>query len=169
MGIDCRLKTDCTRWTSASTAELAEKYAGRVPRYTSYPTAPHFHAGIGEAIHESPDTGPVDFDADEVAFGFADRGVQQLCAIAEADFEYDRGRAREQRVQVERLVTEIDAEARPVGVKGVFLGRSDATLAQHEAADRSRLRRDFGRAVSVTRIGHRNQPIVPSIGLEADA
>lgn len=27
--------------------QLAEKYAKPVPRYTSYPTAPHFHAGIG--------------------------------------------------------------------------------------------------------------------------
>lgn len=28
-------------------AELAARYHGRVPRYTSYPTAPHFHPGIG--------------------------------------------------------------------------------------------------------------------------
>jgi oxygen-independent coproporphyrinogen-3 oxidase len=27
--------------------ELLEKYGGPVPRYTSYPTAPHFHGGIG--------------------------------------------------------------------------------------------------------------------------
>ena len=26
---------------------LVAKYDGRVPRYTSYPTAPHFHAGVG--------------------------------------------------------------------------------------------------------------------------
>ena len=26
---------------------LYEKYDLRLPRYTSYPTAPHFHAGIG--------------------------------------------------------------------------------------------------------------------------
>lgn len=31
------------------TPELVRKYAGAVPRYTSYPTAPHFHAGIGAA------------------------------------------------------------------------------------------------------------------------
>jgi oxygen-independent coproporphyrinogen III oxidase len=29
------------------TVNLIEKYAGNVPRYTSYPTAPHFHEGIG--------------------------------------------------------------------------------------------------------------------------
>ncbi len=27
--------------------ELLAKYGRRVPRYTSYPTAPHFHAGVG--------------------------------------------------------------------------------------------------------------------------
>ena len=25
---------------------LLDRYGGAVPRYTSYPTAPHFHAGI---------------------------------------------------------------------------------------------------------------------------
>jgi oxygen-independent coproporphyrinogen-3 oxidase len=30
---------------------IAEMFAARVPRYTSYPTAPHFHAGIGEATY----------------------------------------------------------------------------------------------------------------------
>ncbi|MBU6419504.1 MAG: oxygen-independent coproporphyrinogen III oxidase [Proteobacteria bacterium] len=28
-------------------ADLIARYDGRVPRYTSYPTAPHFHGGIG--------------------------------------------------------------------------------------------------------------------------
>ncbi|HTQ71315.1 MAG TPA: oxygen-independent coproporphyrinogen III oxidase [Acidocella sp.] len=32
-------------------AELIARYDGRVPRYTSYPTAPHFHAGIGVAAY----------------------------------------------------------------------------------------------------------------------
>jgi oxygen-independent coproporphyrinogen-3 oxidase len=31
------------------TPDLVRKYAKPVPRYTSYPTAPHFHAGIGAA------------------------------------------------------------------------------------------------------------------------
>jgi oxygen-independent coproporphyrinogen-3 oxidase len=31
------------------TPDLVRKYARPVPRYTSYPTAPHFHAGIGAA------------------------------------------------------------------------------------------------------------------------
>jgi oxygen-independent coproporphyrinogen-3 oxidase len=35
------------------TPEIIGKYARPVPRYTSYPTAPHFHAGVGtaEAAH----------------------------------------------------------------------------------------------------------------------
>ena len=31
--------------------ELAERYATPVPRYTSYPTAPHFHADIDDASY----------------------------------------------------------------------------------------------------------------------
>lgn len=31
------------------TDELVHRYSRPVPRYTSYPTAPHFHAGIGNA------------------------------------------------------------------------------------------------------------------------
>lgn len=33
------------------TVELAERYAKPVPRYTSYPTAPHFHTDIDNAIY----------------------------------------------------------------------------------------------------------------------
>lgn len=31
--------------------DLLSRYDQRVPRYTSYPTAPHFHAGVGEATY----------------------------------------------------------------------------------------------------------------------
>lgn len=31
--------------------DLAAKYDLRVPRYTSYPTAPHFHAGVGPELY----------------------------------------------------------------------------------------------------------------------
>jgi oxygen-independent coproporphyrinogen-3 oxidase len=34
-------------------AQTVERHAAPVPRYTSYPTAPHFHAGIGEAAYSS--------------------------------------------------------------------------------------------------------------------
>lgn len=34
-------------------AHTVERHAAPVPRYTSYPTAPHFHAGIGEAAYSS--------------------------------------------------------------------------------------------------------------------
>lgn len=53
MGVACDLKSDCGRWTPLSSVELVEKYGGRVPRYTSYPTAPHFHAGIGSADYRA--------------------------------------------------------------------------------------------------------------------
>ncbi|WP_312798430.1 oxygen-independent coproporphyrinogen III oxidase [Tianweitania sp.] len=33
------------------TADLIARYAGPVPRYTSYPTAPHFHDGINEQTY----------------------------------------------------------------------------------------------------------------------
>lgn len=36
---------------SRMNAELLAKYDRPVPRYTSYPTAPHFHAGIGPAVY----------------------------------------------------------------------------------------------------------------------
>ena len=32
---------------------LLTKYGGPVPRYTSYPTAPHFHAGVGAATYRA--------------------------------------------------------------------------------------------------------------------
>ncbi|MCV3764396.1 oxygen-independent coproporphyrinogen III oxidase [Rhizobium sp. TRM95796] len=32
---------------------LLSKYSGNVPRYTSYPTAPHFHEGIGPSTYAS--------------------------------------------------------------------------------------------------------------------
>src|SRR4051794_15546641 len=38
---------------AASRAALAAKYDANVPRYTSYPTAPHFHKGIGETEYRA--------------------------------------------------------------------------------------------------------------------
>lgn len=32
-------------------SELLKRYGGAVPRYTSYPTAPHFHAGVTAATY----------------------------------------------------------------------------------------------------------------------
>jgi oxygen-independent coproporphyrinogen-3 oxidase len=31
--------------------QVSEMFSARVPRYTSYPTAPHFHAGIDESVY----------------------------------------------------------------------------------------------------------------------
>ncbi|MDE2458080.1 MAG: oxygen-independent coproporphyrinogen III oxidase [Rhodospirillales bacterium] len=33
--------------TAMTDADLITRYGGRLPRYTSYPTAPHFHEGVG--------------------------------------------------------------------------------------------------------------------------
>jgi oxygen-independent coproporphyrinogen III oxidase len=45
-------------------AELVARYSKSVPRYTSYPTAPHFHAGVGNDayaswLREVPDDAPL--------------------------------------------------------------------------------------------------------------
>jgi oxygen-independent coproporphyrinogen-3 oxidase len=34
-------------------SNFAELFAARVPRYTSYPTAPHFHAGVDEGVYRN--------------------------------------------------------------------------------------------------------------------
>ena len=31
--------------------QVSDIFAAKVPRYTSYPTAPHFHAGINQGIY----------------------------------------------------------------------------------------------------------------------
>lgn len=36
---------------SVPSSDLLDRHGGPVPRYTSYPTAPHFHDGIGEAAY----------------------------------------------------------------------------------------------------------------------
>jgi hypothetical protein len=46
LNIACRLKVDCPRWKPTSPTPLAAKYDARAPRYMSYPSAPHFHAGV---------------------------------------------------------------------------------------------------------------------------
>ena len=37
----------------STSSELVERYSRPVPRYTSYPTAPHFHAGVDSATYAS--------------------------------------------------------------------------------------------------------------------
>ena len=34
-------------------AETAAKYNQRIPRYTSYPTAPHFNAAVGDVVYRA--------------------------------------------------------------------------------------------------------------------
>jgi oxygen-independent coproporphyrinogen-3 oxidase len=47
MNAQSRIKQDRPLWSPPSIGTLIAKYSANVPRYTSYPTAPHFHAGIG--------------------------------------------------------------------------------------------------------------------------
>jgi oxygen-independent coproporphyrinogen III oxidase len=51
MNAYCRIKPDCPRWTPPVAEGLVTKYGGRVPRYTSYPTAPHFKENVGESLY----------------------------------------------------------------------------------------------------------------------
>jgi oxygen-independent coproporphyrinogen-3 oxidase len=53
MNAHCRLKKECPRWSPASAETLVGKYDKRIPRYTSYPTAPHFHAGVGASDYRA--------------------------------------------------------------------------------------------------------------------
>lgn len=43
----CTLKADCDLDRDPPSARLVDKYGGRAPRYTSYPTAANFHAAVG--------------------------------------------------------------------------------------------------------------------------
>jgi oxygen-independent coproporphyrinogen-3 oxidase len=49
MSDHCKLELDGRHQKAAAVSSLAAMLDRRVPRYTSYPTAPHFHRGIGEA------------------------------------------------------------------------------------------------------------------------
>ena len=51
MNAHCRIKQDCPRWSPPSIEALVAKYSANVPRYTSYPTAPHFHAGVSADVY----------------------------------------------------------------------------------------------------------------------
>lgn len=63
-------------------AELVTRYSQPVPRYTSYPTAPHFHAGVGNEtyagwLREVPDDAPLSL---YVHTPFCDR-LSTLCEL----------------------------------------------------------------------------------------
>ncbi len=51
MSASCALKPDYRRLDGTLPRRLAALLARRVPRYTSYPTAPHFHRGVDEACY----------------------------------------------------------------------------------------------------------------------
>jgi oxygen-independent coproporphyrinogen-3 oxidase len=47
----CEVKPACSRFGPRSDEALIARYGERVPRYTSYPTAPHFSPAVGEEIY----------------------------------------------------------------------------------------------------------------------
>jgi hypothetical protein len=75
------------------------------------------------------------FHADEIASAFRLRRMQQLLAVAEADFEHARRVAAERCDEIARLSGIVESVARPVLVERALLRGREAALAQHEAAD----------------------------------
>src|SRR5690606_24267684 len=94
-------------------------------------------AGVvgGQRVEQATDAGGVDLDADQVAVCVVLPGEAQRLAVAEADLEHARRAAAEHGVEIARLAGVVDAEARPLLVERALLGRAEAALAQHEAAD----------------------------------
>ena len=91
--------------------------------------------------------------------------MQQLLAVAEADL-YDQWRvATKQYCEVARLAGVIDAVVGPVRIESALLCRRDASNPTHETADVTTTRRRLGRLL----ITCHAQPMVPSMGLDADA
>jgi hypothetical protein len=86
--------------------------------------------------HEQmPDAGLVDFDAEIIDRPVVGRGRQECLAVAEADIEHTRRAARENGVEIELLLTEREAPARPQALERALLRRRDAARPPHEASD----------------------------------
>jgi oxygen-independent coproporphyrinogen-3 oxidase len=91
--------------------DLIERYGGRGPRYTSYPTAVQFHQGFGEteyrrqcaASNEGPDRRPLSI---YVHLPFC----ESLCYYCACNKEVTRNRARVERYMT-HLYTELDMQA----------------------------------------------------------
>jgi coproporphyrinogen III oxidase-like Fe-S oxidoreductase len=103
--------------------ELLAKYDRPVPRYTSYPTAPHFHAGIGPAAHRE---------------WLAEPLAGELEALA--PFEVDG------RVTIENRMIRIEPQGRPLvrAVCAVFNAYLDRGVAPHSRAVRDARRAHAG-------------------------
>ena len=118
-------------------------------------------AVFGQGIEQPAHARGVDFQPDVVARRVLAGGKTQRLAVAEADLQHLRRAAAERRIQVAQAAGVVQAKARPGLVEGTLLGRGEAALAQHEAADLAAafaggvgLGRGLG-AVALERVGHR--------------
>lgn len=110
---------------------LLARYAGNVPRYTSYPTAPHFHAGVDTAVYETwlRDLGAEDRLSLYLHIPYCDR----LCWFCACHTKQTR-----QYAPVKTYLKALEAEIRTVGamvdrsvqVTAIHLGGGSPTLLQ---------------------------------------
>jgi len=109
--------------------DLLAKYAGNVPRYTSYPTAPHFHEGIGKEVYAGwlTQLGSDDHLSLYLHIPYCDR----LCWFCACHTKQTR-----QYSPVKAYLTALEAEIRMVGamvssqsmVTAIHLGGGSPTL-----------------------------------------
>ena len=131
---------------SLATTSLAQKYGAPVPRYTSYPTAPHFSKTIEGANYRSW-LGALD-DADTLSLylhvPFCDRLCWFCGCHTKQTLRYDPIAT-----YVEHLLEEIDLVAEAVGgkpkVSGVHFGGGSPSMLEPDDLKRivARLRKSF--------------------------
>jgi oxygen-independent coproporphyrinogen-3 oxidase len=124
--------------------DLLARYAGNVPRYTSYPTAPHFHIGIDPGTYAQwlSSLGPDDNLSLYLHIPYCDR----LCWFCACHTKQTR-----QYAPVKAYLKALEAEIRTVGalvggrakVTAIALGGGSPTLL--EADDIVRLKRVIAR------------------------
>ncbi|MBS0643664.1 MAG: oxygen-independent coproporphyrinogen III oxidase [Acetobacteraceae bacterium] len=129
-----------------SATSLASKYDANVPRYTSYPTAPHFHKGIGEAdyrkwLAETDRQRPVSLYL-HIPF------CSQLCWYCGCNTRVVNSH-RPVASYVDTLLKEIDLTAEAIGgplkVEALHFGGGTPNILQPDDVDRifATLRRHF--------------------------
>ena len=135
-----------TRNVQLATTELLEKYDGRVPRYTSYPTAPHFSERVTPEVYASwlrdlPAGAPLSL---YLHVPFCD-SLCWFCGCNTTVVNRPEPVAR----YVELLLQEIDMVARAIGerreVSQIHLGGGSPTILTAEQVSRvfARLRHHF--------------------------
>jgi len=137
-------------------ADLIARYDGRVPRYTSYPTAPHFHPGAGSEMYaqwlaELPEGAPLSL---YLHVPFCDR----LCLYCGCNTTVVR-REEPKRAYATQLIRELDLVANLLGrrasVSHVHWGGGTPTALPPDALTgvmdhiRTRFRLDEGAEVAI--------------------